>query len=261
MPPGPENPRDLAERLRGLARVLENLGAEHDVERRVGDLELLHGTDVRDVRTRLDVRPDVLLGEVGEERVVGHVAAADVEDPRGRRDVAIARGRQASDERAVVEVVGVDEARSPLPALRPGRLPLGKSQVGHPRRPYQRSPTTLARDAAASQQDYPRAMRFPTAIALGAAVVTAAASGSAGMGSPAPLTWAPPALSNPVVVTVTNANRRLFLDNSRDYRLNIVEHLNRELWIEGGRNVVVVGGHITVDQLGGSTRPTRTTPA
>ena len=73
------------------------------------------------------------------------------------------------------------------------------------------------------------------------------------MGSPAPLTWAPPALSNPVVVTVTNANRRLYLDNSRDYRLNIVEHLNRELWIEGGRNVVVVGGHITVDQLGGST--------
>ena len=66
------------------------------------------------------------------------------------------------------------------------------------------------------------------------------------------LAWAPPALSNPVVITVTNANRRLYLDNSRDYRLNIVEHLNRELWIEGGRNIVVIGGHITIDQLGGS---------
>ena len=55
-----------------------------------------------------------------------------------------------------------------------------------------------------------------------------------------------------MVITVTNANRRLYLDNSRDYRLNIVEHLNRELWIEGGRNIVVIGGHITIDQLGGS---------
>ena len=95
-------------------------------------------------------------------------------------------------------------------------------------------------------------MRFPTVIAVVAVVVTAAASGSAGVGPPAPLTWAPPALSNPVVITVTNANRRLYLDNSRDYRLNIVEHLNRELWIEGGRNIVVIGGHITIDQLGSS---------
>jgi hypothetical protein len=95
-------------------------------------------------------------------------------------------------------------------------------------------------------------MRFPTVIAVVAAVVTAAASGSAGVGPPAPLTWAPPALSNPVVITVTNANRRLYLDNSRDYRLNIVEHLKRELWIEGGRNIVVIGGHITIDQLGSS---------
>ena len=45
---------------------------------------------------------------------------------------------------------------------------------------------------------------------------------------------------------------RLYLDNSRDYRLNIVEHLYRELWIEGGRNIVVIGGHITIDQLGSS---------
>ena len=52
-------------------------------------------------------------------------------------------------------------------------------------------------------------------------------------------------------MNVSNSNRRLYLDNSRDYRLNIVEPLKRELWIEGGRNVVVVGGHITIDQLGG----------
>ena len=94
-------------------------------------------------------------------------------------------------------------------------------------------------------------MRFSTAIAACVAFVASTASGSVGAGSQNPLTWAPPALSNPVTITVTNANRRLFLDNARDYRLNIVEPLKRELWIEGGRNVVVIGGHITIDQLGG----------
>ena len=93
-------------------------------------------------------------------------------------------------------------------------------------------------------------MRFPTAIAVGVAVVASAASGSTGAAAPTPLTWAPPALTDPVTVTVTNANRRLYLDNARDYRLNVAEHLHRELWIDGGRNVVVVGGHITIDQLG-----------
>jgi hypothetical protein len=96
-------------------------------------------------------------------------------------------------------------------------------------------------------------MRFPPAIALAAvAAVAAAASGSAGAGAPARLTWAPPALYDPVTIEVSNANRRLFLDNGRDYRLRIVEPLKRELWIEGGRNVVVVGGHVTVDELGAS---------
>ena len=75
-------------------------------------------------------------------------------------------------------------------------------------------------------------------------------SGSAGAGGSARLTWAPPALSNPITIEVANANRRLFLDNGRDYRLKVVEPLRRELWIEGGRNVVVVGGHVTVDELG-----------
>ena len=93
-------------------------------------------------------------------------------------------------------------------------------------------------------------MRFPTAIAVAAAVLTASASGSTRAVPPAPLTWAPPALTNPITIDVANANRRLFLDDSRDYRLNIVEPLERELWIEGGRNVVVIGGDITIEQIG-----------
>jgi hypothetical protein len=94
-------------------------------------------------------------------------------------------------------------------------------------------------------------MRVAAAIAFGAALVVAGASGAAGERVPDRLAWSPPALSNPVTVSVTNANSRLFLDDSRDYRLNIAEPLKRELWIEGGRNVVVIGGHINIDQLGG----------
>jgi hypothetical protein len=96
-------------------------------------------------------------------------------------------------------------------------------------------------------------MRFPMAVAVAVLTVAAAASGPAGEGAPARLTWAPPALTSPLTISVTNANRRLYLDDSRDYRLQIVEPLRRELWIEGGRNVVVVGGQITVDQLGADT--------
>jgi hypothetical protein len=98
-------------------------------------------------------------------------------------------------------------------------------------------------------------MRFPIALAVTVtvAMVAAAASGSVGEGASARLTWAPPALASPLTISVTNANRRLYLDDSRDYRLQIVEPLKRELWIEGGRNVVVVGGQVTLDQLGADT--------
>jgi hypothetical protein len=90
-------------------------------------------------------------------------------------------------------------------------------------------------------------------VALGVGLMFVLSSGATARGngpSPLLLRWAPPTLSNPVTISVSNANRRLFLDDTRDYRLNIVEPLKRELWIEGGRNVVVIGGHITIDQLG-----------
>jgi hypothetical protein len=95
--------------------------------------------------------------------------------------------------------------------------------------------TAVARDAAGNTSTSQRSV-----------TVSNSTGGSTGPS----LAWAPPALTNAVTLNVTNANRRLFLDNTRDYRLNITETLHRELWIEGGRNVVVVGGHITIDQLG-----------
>jgi hypothetical protein len=95
-------------------------------------------------------------------------------------------------------------------------------------------------------------MRVLAAVAVSVCVTAAGAAASVAPSTPEPLSWAPPSLSDPVTIAVTNANRRLFLDDRRDYRLTIVEPLERELWIEGGRNVVVVGGHVRIDQRGGS---------
>jgi hypothetical protein len=74
------------------------------------------------------------------------------------------------------------------------------------------------------------------------------------------LTWAPPALTSPVTIEVTNANKQLNLDKSRDYVLKIKEKLvgRPGLWIEGGRNVVVVGGHIEMNSEGTSSYWDRT---
>lgn len=74
------------------------------------------------------------------------------------------------------------------------------------------------------------------------------------------LTWAPPALTSPITIEVTNANKQLNLDKSRDYVLKIKEKLvgRPGLWIEGGRNVVVVGGHIEMNSEGTSSYWDRT---
>jgi hypothetical protein len=82
--------------------------------------------------------------------------------------------------------------------------------------------------------------------------------------APAPsapgLTWRPPTLSNPVTIDVTNANKYLMLDTSRDYILRLREKLvgRPGLWIEGGHNVVVIGGHIEIETAGTSSYWDRT---
>ena len=92
------------------------------------------------------------------------------------------------------------------------------------------------------------------ALGLGLMLVLSSGAAASARGPTRPLLqWAPPALSKPITIAVTNANRRLVLDDGRDYRLTIVEPLQRELFIDGGRNVVVVGGHITIDQMGSDT--------
>ena len=71
------------------------------------------------------------------------------------------------------------------------------------------------------------------------------------------LLWSPPALTNPTTVQVTNSNRYLDLDPTKDYIIKMPSTpLGRNsspghpaLWIVGGRNVVLIGGEIKIDEL------------
>ncbi|QRK09911.1 hypothetical protein JQX13_07350 [Archangium violaceum] len=63
------------------------------------------------------------------------------------------------------------------------------------------------------------------------------------------LSWAPPALTNATTVNVTNADRSINLDKTRDYVLVIKEKLLGGLSIHGGRNVVLIGGHIEIQRV------------
>jgi hypothetical protein len=73
------------------------------------------------------------------------------------------------------------------------------------------------------------------------------------------LMWSPPALSNPQTINVTNSGQRYFeLTAGQDYIVKLPSTpLGRytgqagypALWLAGGRNVVIVGGEIKIDEL------------
>jgi hypothetical protein len=62
----------------------------------------------------------------------------------------------------------------------------------------------------------------------------------------AKLTWKPPTLTSPTTVDVTNATRTRTLDTSKDYIVNVTEKITEAggIQIQGGRNVVLIGGEI-----------------
>jgi hypothetical protein len=63
----------------------------------------------------------------------------------------------------------------------------------------------------------------------------------------APLSWAPPPLLAPEFIAVPNTDGRVIMDPSKDYVVDL-DHLSAcgGLWLEGGRNVVVIGGRVTI---------------
>ena len=120
------------------------------------------------------------------------------------------------------------------------------------------------------RQTHPSPRRIATprrgaslAAALAVALVAAGALGSTASAQPAagaqavlstavarpPLTWAPPTLSSPTTVAVSASNRNLSLDVARDYIIDMPSGALTGaggLSIQGGRNVVLIGGEINI---------------
>lgn len=68
------------------------------------------------------------------------------------------------------------------------------------------------------------------------------------------LTWPPPVLETPETLTLTGSPAPLILDAQRDYILEAAAPLTGPLRIEGGRNVMVSGIEIAVDEFEDETR-------
>ncbi len=62
------------------------------------------------------------------------------------------------------------------------------------------------------------------------------------------LQWSPPSLSNPVTINVPETGGIGGLDPNRDYVLNL-GHRKTGLGVSGGRNIVVMGGRITCQDI------------
>lgn len=69
--------------------------------------------------------------------------------------------------------------------------------------------------------------------------------------------WAPPQLVDPETVEVSSADTHAQLDRGRDYVVELVEPIAEVggVTISGGRNVVVVGGEITIPWAGARPSP------
>lgn len=71
------------------------------------------------------------------------------------------------------------------------------------------------------------------------------------------LSWAPPQLENPITITLGTGNTSNRLDDSRDYIIKLPStRKNGGTTLIGGRNIVMIGGHISLPykELGGSTQ-------
>ncbi len=129
----------------------------------------------------------------------------------------------------------------PSPALMPRRPGGGRPRL----RPLAASVVLLGlafggTSAPAAAADVPSTQLG--SVTLGAATLGAATATT-------PLSWAPPALTDPVVVDVSAARRDLVLDPTKDYLLRMPStplSVLGGLRVTGGRNVVLIGGEISI---------------
>lgn len=90
----------------------------------------------------------------------------------------------------------------------------------------------------------------PAPASAGEAVATPVATATASASvSTTPLSWAPPTLTDPVVIDVSSSRRDLVLDPTKDYLLRMPGtplSVLGGLRVTGGRNVVLIGGEISI---------------
>jgi hypothetical protein len=69
-----------------------------------------------------------------------------------------------------------------------------------------------------------------------------------------PLKWAPPSLTNPITINVPDTQWLVSMDKTKDYIVKIGHHRpcaaagsnQAGLWLEGGHNVVLIGGRVSI---------------
>lgn len=73
------------------------------------------------------------------------------------------------------------------------------------------------------------------------------------------LTWAPPTLSSPTTINVSNANHTITMNPSLDYIINVVSPITVSggLTLTGGRNVVLIGGEVNFASFFGTSAISR----
>jgi hypothetical protein len=64
------------------------------------------------------------------------------------------------------------------------------------------------------------------------------------------LTWAPPTLTNPITVVIPGTPRTVILDSTKDYIIKMPNVVTDHLMIQGGRNIVMIGGEINIINQG-----------
>jgi hypothetical protein len=115
------------------------------------------------------------------------------------------------------------------------------------------SPAPEDRAGADSETGTTTTTAGPTTTTAAPTTTTAAPTTTTTTAAPSPgsLAWAPPALSDPQTVDVPTSGGVLRLDSGRDY---IVEFPDRAVTggvgLNGGRNVVIVGGEISIPWQG-----------
>lgn len=119
--------------------------------------------------------------------------------------------------------------------------------VPEPRHTVSRVRTPSGPDVSARGRRPARRGTAGLVLAVMAAVGIVAALRTHDRASPEPLRWPGPSFSNAVVLHAKQGKNHFELSHHKDYVIVIPRpRLVGTLWIEGGHNIDVVGGHITV---------------